>query len=241
MGSLIDTVSEIIGRAERRVDVSAQNIANIATPGYKRTVDFPAILASGKLGGARDVRFLSGSNSTGAAFDLTPGKRADTGNFNDLAILGDGFFVVQGNDGPLYTRAGSFRRDADGRLLTTQGYALQAQSGGDLKLAAGPFQVQPDGTLMQTGQAVGRIAVVDFADRLAINQLDGGLFTTSASNVKPVEAPAIDQGSLEASNVSAGTEMISIMAALRSAQAGAKLANVYDDLLGRAVTTFGQN
>ncbi|HWE45786.1 MAG TPA: flagellar hook-basal body complex protein [Caulobacteraceae bacterium] len=226
-------------RAQRRIDISAQNISNIATSGYKRSVDFPTILASGSGSGTEIFGLSSGSIPDNTVFDFTPGKRMDTGVLTDLAILGDGFFCIQGNDGLFYTRAGHFERGADGRLLTHEGFSLQSQSGGDLKLEPGAFQVQADGTVMQGGQAVGRIAVVDFADRLAITQLDGGLFATSASNVKPVDAPAVDQGSLEASNVSTAVEMIDIMSALRSAQAGAKLANVYDDLLGRAITTFG--
>lgn len=244
MGDLIDNVASVISQSERRVEVSAQNIANIATPGYKRVLSFEATLAAGDAGSGV-ARSSDPAGATTAAAnvvtDFSTGKRMGTGNPNDLAILGGGFFVVQGPDGPLYTRAGQFHRNADGRLLTTQGYALQSDGGGDLVLKTGTFKVQADGTVMQAGEAVGRIALVDFVDRSAAASVEGGFFSAPDAQVSKVESATIDQGALEASNVSAGAEMVSIMAALRSAQSGARMANLYDDLLGRAITAFGQN
>jgi flagellar basal body rod protein FlgG len=240
MGDLIEIVGQVLSRSQSRLELSAQNISNITTPGYKRVVNFEAALNPGAtLNSLGDVD-NAGASIPGLAVDFAAGKRISTGNLNDLAILGKGFFIVQGADGPLYTRAGHFTRDADGRLVTDQGLALQAEAGGDLVLKAGPFQVQSDGTVLQAGDAVGRIAVADFEDPTAATPQEGGLFAASDSNVKKLEAVAIDQGALEASNVSAGAEMISMMAALRSAQTGAKLANLYDDLMGRAITAFGQ-
>jgi flagellar basal-body rod protein FlgF len=240
MGALIDSVGEIMSRAERRVEISAQNISNITTPGYKRVVNFESELAPKGNFDPTEISNASPPSATTLAIDFTPGKRVDTGSNNDLAILGDGFFVVQGNEGSLYTRAGRFQRDADGQLVTTQGFPLQSESGGDITLKEGPFLVQSDGTVMQAGEAVGRIAVVDFTDRSLATPIEGGLFSTPDSNVRKIDSASIDQGSLEASNVSAGTEMIAIMAAMRNAQAGAKLANLYDDLMARAITAFGQ-
>jgi flagellar basal body rod protein FlgG len=78
------------------------------------------------------------------------------------------------------------------------------------------------------------------SDPSAIRYADDGLYSAPQDTASPMDAPALAQGALEASNVSAGAEMITMMAALREAQAGQRLMGVYDDLLGRAITTFGQ-
>ncbi len=59
--------------------------------------------------------------------------------------------------------------------------------------------------------------------------------------MKSVSAPVIHQGALESSNVSNADEMIAVMAAIRRAEAGQRMANVYDDLMGRVLQTFGQS
>jgi flagellar basal-body rod protein FlgG len=240
MGDLIEVVGEILSRSQRRLEVSAQNIANTTTPGYKRVVNFDAILTPWGPLNSYNSSDQAALNTRELVVDFSPGKRIATGNLNDLAILGDGFFTIQGVDGPLYTRSGHFERRADGRLVTEQGYALQGEAGGDIVLKTGPFQVQSDGTILQAGEAIGRIAVADFDNPMAATPVEGGLFRSPEANVKKLETATIDQGALEASNVSVGAEMIAMMAALQNAHAGAKLASLSDDLMARAISTFGQ-
>ncbi len=161
-----------------------------------------------------------------------------TGNPNDLSILGDGFFAVGANNQVFYTRQGIFSRDGAGRLINPQGYALQA-GGSDLVLKDGGFTVEPDGTVLQKGEPVAKIDVVDFKDRRALVSEEGGMFSAPQPGAT-VDQAAVRQGALESSNVSMGEEMISIMEALRRAESGQKLMNVYDDLMARAITSFGQ-
>lgn len=206
------------------------NVANITTPGFKRRVAFSSLLAAG------------GSTSTVAStVDFTAGKLNETGNSFDLAIVGEGFFAVRTGDRVAYTREGQFHRDPDGRLVNAHGYVLQAGDGADLVLKGGALTVAADGTVSENGAPVARIGVFDVADRRALTPGESGQFTVADGNAAPAQAPTIRQGALEASNVSVGDEMVALMQALRRAESGQRVAGVYDDLMGRVITAFGQN
>ena len=178
----------------------------------------------------------AGANSNA---DFTNGSLTNTANPLDMAIGGSGFFVVRGEHGVFYTRGGQFSRSVDGRLKTPEGMVLQSASG-DLVLGAGDPTVLPDGTVTCEGEPVGRIAVVNFDDQRQLQGAAGTLFTAPEEAAKPASAP-VRQGMLEASNVSTAAEMISVMSGLRSAGSGQRVVQLYDDLMGRAITAFGQS
>ena len=227
MGDLIDIAAVVLGQSERRVEVAAQNVANVSTPGYKRRVSFSSL--AGK----------NGPVEAASSVDFSPGKAIVTHNPSDLAVLGNGFFQVRSEQGVFYTRQGQFQLDKQGRLVTPQGYVLQAQDGGDLVLQGGAFQVQADGTVLEDGDPVGTLGVVDIDTKAAVPVQDG-LFSAPASAATAASAPVVRQGMLESSNVSSAEEMLGMMEALRQAEAAQKLSGVYDDLLGQALSTFGQ-
>jgi flagellar basal-body rod protein FlgG len=229
MGAFVDSASLILAQSERRVEMAGQNLANLLTPGFKRRTSFASLVSS-----------TSPSAPMASAIDFSAGKPMQTKSPYDLAIAGDGFFTVRTGDGVLYTRQGQFRRQADGRIVTAQGYALQTEDGGDLVVQGDDFQVLDDGSVLEAGQPVGRLAIADFTDRQAASQVDGGMFSAPESAMTKVAAPVVRQGALEASNVSAGQEMVTIMEALRQAETGQRLAGVWDDLMGRALNVFGQ-
>lgn len=185
---------------------------------------------------------LSGNSAErGASFvDFTAGKMQNTGNSLDLALSGRGFFIVRSGDVTQYTRAGAFSRDADGHLVTPGGAVLQA-NGGDLTVGMGPLNILADGTILQDGQPADRLAIADFADPHVLQPSGAGTFTAPDGAAREAASPQIRQGVLETSNVSTADEMLSVMSALRSAEAGQRAVQVYDDLMGRAITAFGQS
>lgn len=170
---------------------------------------------------------------------MTSGLLSETGNPLDLAISGDGFFELRGEGGSLYTRNGQFTRAEDGRLLGIGDLALQAVGGGDLVVPVTGYKVTADGSVMDGDRTVARIAIASFDAGAATSGQDG-LLLVEAGSTRRVDAPLVRQGFLESSNVSLGDEMIALMEAVRRAETGQRLINVYDDLLGRAITTFGQ-
>src|SRR5262245_46104775 len=117
---------------QRRMEAVANNIANVATDGFKADtfafeVDVDRARDYGKVS---DIRFV---REAGLVRDMTTGPIAMTGNPLDVAIDGEGFFSVQGDDGQtLYTRAGSFTLSANGQLVTTTGQPVLSESGAPL-------------------------------------------------------------------------------------------------------------
>jgi flagellar basal body rod protein FlgG len=228
---ITEVAAQILSRAERRAEIAAHNITNASTPGYRRRIGFDEILRpGGPAGGA----------PAGAATDFGAGQLAETGNPTDLAIAGDGFFAVRGDDAVFYTRQGQFRRDSEGRLVTGGGLALQSAEGGDLIVGEGDFAVAANGVVTRDGAPVARVALFDFAERGTLASGEGGVFSAGTAEPVPVAAPAIRQGMLESSNVNMGDEMVAMMEAVRRAETGQRLVTTYDDLMGRALNLFGQ-
>lgn len=233
MGGLLDIASVILTDATRRVEINAHNVANIPTAGYKRRIAFSDVLAV-------SPEQVGGQARLSAYSDLSEGKLIETGNPLDTAILGAGFFVVRSDNQTFYTRHGSFRRGADGRLLTVEGLALQARGGGDIVVRSTDLAITPDGMVLDGGEAVARLALVTFPDPTALTPVEGGRFAAGVDGA-PADTTQVRPGALEASNVSSGDEMVAMMEALRRAESGQRLVNVYDDLMGRVLSTLGQS
>lgn len=222
----IEIAEAILSRASQRVELSAHNLANMTTPAFKAQRQFSAALAGSPGAIAPSV-------------DFTLGKMQQTGDPMDLAISGSGFFAVRSGDAIYYTRNGQFALDESGRLVTDQGMAVQS-SGGDVMTEGAAMAVLPDGTVLLNDVPLSRLTVVDFDDLGVLRPVGGGLFVAPEGAAMETASPMVRQGMLESSNVSTATEMLSMMAALRNAQSGQRVMQIYDDLMGRALTAFGQ-
>jgi len=228
---LAEIAGAMLSRAEQRVEVSAQNLANTATPGYKARRAFSTLLSSNS-----DKDVVNGATMS-TSVDLTSGQLRTTGAPLDLAISGSGFFSVRTSDRVFYTRNGQFDRDADGKL-SLQGMALQGASG-DIVVPHGNPKILADGTVLDGEEPVGRIALVNFANAQALHPAGAGLFEAGEEPPVPVTSE-LRQGALETSNVSTADEMVAIMASLRGAGSGQRLVQLYDDLMGRMVSALSQ-
>lgn len=229
MSGLIDAATAVMRASHQRIDSAAANVANSSTPGFKRHLrsaeqappPFDAALAQLRV-------------------DLSAGSLNETGRPLDLAINGTGFFQLRAGERLLYSRQGAFSLDASGRVATPQGYVLQQAGGGDLILENATVSVAADGTFLDEDRPIGRISVFQAEADADVSAIDGSVFAIADDVVSEVDAPMLRQGALEASNVSMGDEMTAMMVALRGAETGAKLVQVYDDLMGKAIGTFGQ-
>ncbi len=230
MGAMIENAAAILSIAQQRVEIAGQNIANAVTPGYRRRIGFETLLA----GGPRSVS----APIVGSAPDLSPGKQIQTGNPYDLAISGEGFFAVRQGEEIVYTRGGQFQRDQDGRLVTVGGAVLQGEAG-DLVVRGQSTAIASDGAVLDAGEIIARIPLFAFPAADA-RWVSGEAFTVAPGSAQRLERAAIRQGALESSNVTSGDEMVSMMEALRRAETAQRLVNVYDDLMGRAISNFGQ-
>lgn len=215
MSDLVEAATAILSQSERRVEIAAQNLANVTTPGYKRRVAFARVMDQGEL-----------ATAVGSTVDGSAGRAVVTNNNYDIALGRDGALLLRGPDGMATSRAGRFVPDAEGRLVDPLGRALQLADGGDLVVASRDFEIRPDGTVIEKGAVKGKLAIVD----------EKG----SGAAVAP-DRISVRQGAYEASNVSNGDEMVKMMEAIRRAETGQRVMITYDDLMGRAISSFGES
>lgn len=229
MSGVIDSAAAVMRASSMRVDRAAINVANVSTPGFKRQLQSSSVVDGDFAATLQQMRV-----------DMNSGKLVETGQPLDLAINGSGFFRLKAGDQMVYSRQGNFALASDGRVITPQGYTLQASGGGNLTLDTASVTVAADGTVLDGDKPLGQIAVYAARDGVTATPIDGSLFTLADEDAEAIATPSLRQGAVEASNVSLGDEMISMMGALRGAETGAKLVQVYDDLMGKAISTFGQ-
>jgi flagellar basal-body rod protein FlgG len=246
---------------DARMRVIANNLANIATTGFKRDRANFAALAyqDDRVAGqqsSNETAYATGLNlGTGVAVQsttsiTTQGTLSTTGNSLDLALDGDGFFQVQLPGGRLaYTRAGNFSRSAEGQLVTAQGYAVQPAI--SIPEDAASIAVAADGTVSVTTASsstpteIGQITLASFANAAGLQALgDNFLAETAASGASQV-GPANDggrgsirQGMLEASNVNVVEELVDMIETQRAYEINSKLISAVDEMLRNANQTL---
>lgn len=230
MSTLIDSAAAIIRAQSQRVETLAQNLANLATPGYKQVLPFQSALGAD----------TAPSTTLRSYVDNRPGAIVTDADPLHVAIAGPGWFEVSTPGGPAYTRHGAFRVDERGRLVTTMGHAALIDGGADANFKGRTVSIAADGTLIEDGRAVGRLRIVDFADRAALTKSADGLFRAPRGAAQELTEPLLHLGAVEASNVSTADNMVRLMEAMRRAEMSQKLVHAYDDMLGRALRQSGE-
>lgn len=213
--------------AQRRLTTTSHNVANLTTPGYRTGIAFEQALASG-------------ATNFAITTDFTGGALRATGQPLDLAIASNGFFCVRGDEGVYYTRGGRFTRDADGRVVDGRGLALQTADGQDLVLAGARVEITDDGTVLENDVPIARVGVFEDAADVGPERLGGAYFAAPDGAMRDVASPSVRQGMIEGSNVDLSTEMVSVMAAMRQAEIGARVVQAYDSLIGQTISTLGR-
>ncbi|SDE99423.1 flagellar basal-body rod protein FlgF [Sporolituus thermophilus] len=224
-----------------RTDVTANNLANANTAGYKKDValshDFAGILIS-RINDGPGAPVI-GTLGLGAVVDNvatihTTGMMRPTGNALDLAIDGPGFFVVVTPAGPRYTRNGAFTKNAGGELVTQAGYRVMGQAGPVWLGDGAKVAIDADGRIFVDEVEVDRLQVVDFPDRRALVKEGDSLF--AAPGAAPQAGTGqVRQGMLELANVNVVAEMVTLIAGYRAYEINAKLVQTHDQLLDKAV------
>lgn len=218
---------------QRELDISANNLANMNTTGYK----FEELLVNAEPGApAVNTPIRTPANfayDNGVGRNFTQGTMNQTGAPLDVALNGEGtFFTVAGKNGQTaYTRDGAFTLNGEGTLVTAQGYAVQGD-GGPITLdpKKGEPSISADGIITQSyqGQAerVGKLNVVRIANMSDLSKQGDGTYTLT-SNQTPITATdaQVRQGFLESSNVNPMTEITNLV---RINRAYTTLANIVD-------------
>lgn len=224
----------------RAMDVTATNLANAATPGFKSghmlfTDWLPR--TPGLRGGER-VAYVQ---DRATYRDAAPGTLTHTGNPLDLALGGDGFFTVQTPRGPRLTRAGRFAPQPDGTVADDAGEALLDTGGQPIRVgpADTSLTVSADGTIQSENGPLGRVGVVQPDDPMKL-QPEGATAFRSDGTTGPVAQPRIVQGAVEDSNVHPVAEVTRMMAGLRAFQFASQFVEAESTRLQSAIDKITQ-
>jgi flagellar basal-body rod protein FlgF len=218
------------------LDLLANNVANASTGGYKADREFYSLYVAPEAAGDDSLSTMPVIERPWV--DHSQGNLHATGNPLDVAISGKGFFSVNGPSGPLYTRNGSFRLAADGKLTTPDGYPVRDPQGAPLTLQSSrPIEISRDGTVTQDGAVIGKLEVVDFTSNAGLTKQGANYFRATDPAVAPV--PSVDaslqQGNLEASNTGSAEAAVRLVSVLRQFEMLQKAVSIGTDMNKRAI------
>lgn len=241
------------------LDTISNNLANVNTTGFRanqarfQDLIYQQLKAPGSPVGASVIPVGTdvglGAKVASSAKLFTQGTLIQTDNPLDIAIQGDGFFQVTEPDGTTaYTRDGSFKIDANGGIVTSDGYLLNPQI--TIPQQAINVSVGTDGTVEATlpgqtqPQQIGQINLARFVNNAGLQAQGNNLFTqTAASGAPTVSQPGVNGagtlqgGYLENSNVSVVTEIVNMITAQRAYEANSKAITTADQMLQTANQT----
>lgn len=228
------------GVLQRNMAVIANNVANVNTSGFKAerlvVVDQPVTSPRPDIDGWSSTAYV---RDLASVRDPSDGRLDVTDDPLDLALRGDGYFVVSTPEGDRYTRDGHFRLDANGQLVTEDGDALQGQGGQPLILSAtdSAVSVARDGTVSTSGGVLGKIRVVRFDDQAALQPTGAGLAATEAAP-QEVATPDIIQGMIERSNVEPISEIERMIRVQRCYDQAKQVVDREDERIRKMMVVF---
>ena len=240
------------------IDNIANNLANANTAGFKarrtqfQDLLYQSLLQPGAAAGSQTtvpsgLQLGLGARPSGNSIIFTQGNFQETGNQLDVVIQGKGFFQIRKPSGEVaYTRAGNFQLDRDGNLVTSAGDPVEPQI--TIPQQAQTITIASDGTVSYTqpgqtaAQVAGQIQLANFTNPGGLNSTGGGLFLpTDASGDPTVGNPGgqeglgtLQQGYVEASNVSVVEEFINMITSQRAYEANTKVVKAADEMYSQA-------
>lgn len=213
---------------ERRLEGIAANLANVDTNAYKRiSTGTQATQIPG--GGPNDLAL-----KTNSQMDFSQGLLKPSSSPYHVALMGPGFFAVEGPVGEMYTRNGAFHVDDAGILQTSEGYPVAWEQRGDPIDPSGEMvTIDGRGVVRQGRSEVGKLKVTDFTQvgRLGTNG-DGYFQSTRANREIPTDA-VVHQQRLEGSNVSSIDELVAMISIQRSFESARSVMSLIDQSYGR--------
>lgn len=239
---------------ERRMQVFANNMANVNTAGFKQDEQaFQAILPKPHLAMAAPVspvgltnqiitkpfgpseRVYTAPYALKTTYDA--GRIRLTGNPLDVAIQGRGFLEVKTPQGTRYTRNGMLSLDNQRRLVTNLGYPVMGTKG-EIKIPAGKMEISAQGEIKVDGNPVATIKVMDFPDDQMPQKFAEGLFVSDKGFVS--KNPQVQVGHIEESNVNSIGEMVKMIQGMRGYESAQKLIQTLDRMAETAIQDVGR-
>lgn len=222
----------------REMQAVANNVANISTTGFRKEglvfSEFIVAMDNGEPS-------LSMATTDARATSQIQGPLTRTGGRFDLAIEGEGFFLIGAPAGQQLTRAGAFAQSPEGELVTPDGYPLLDDGGAPVFVPPDAVSVSfaADGTLSADGQPLARIGLFLPTDPADLQHQAGSRFAT-AGGVEPSEGGVLMQGFVEGSNVNAVSEIARMIEIQRAYEMGQKLLDKEDERIRNVLQTLGR-
>jgi flagellar basal-body rod protein FlgF len=223
----------------KRLEVIANNIANVDTVGFKRDLAVvqsryaEAIQRGMASPGAGTINDMGGGvQFRQTVTDFSPGPLRKTGNPADVALPGDGFFVVQKGQNRLLTRAGNFHLTAGGDLVTQQGYPVLGEGNSPIKVdPSAAWSIDSAGEVLQSGSRQA-LEIVRPAAPGDLAKVGENLFQPG-SDVRPVAANerTVSSGTLEGSAVQPTTEVTSLIETSRILEANINVMKSHNEMI----------
>ncbi len=222
----------------REMQVVANNIANMATTGFRTE---GVIFAEHVKALGPDDPSLSLATASARETLLLQGTLTQTGGAFDLAIEGEGFFLIETPNGERLSRAGAFTPNQDGGLVTPEGYRVLDAGGAPVFVptGAGPVGIAPDGTISAGGQPVGQIGLVMPVNLLGMTREDGVRFRAD-DGYEPAAEGRMIQGFLEESNVDPVLEITRMIEVQRTYELGQSFLDKEDERIRGAIRALGK-
>ena len=225
--------------SERRMEMISNNLANALTPGYKASRPLINIVEDPMNPNSPDQLTPTYVNVFESYVHFTNASLVETKNAFDVAMEGDGFFVVSAKDGNMYTRNGKFTLDRDNRLITLDGSPVLGQNG-EITIDArqgGDVRIETDGSIFVDKILVDRLKVVDFADKTGLRNYGESKFINTNATTPEITPDnfTVRQGFYETSNVNVMHEMVDMMSTLRAYETYMKVDQSFSDMLEKLV------
>lgn len=222
----------------------SNNLANIATPGYKKKEISVTTFGKMVINRVDTQNTAIGSMNLVTVADKmdtihSQGALKDTQRALDFAIKGEGFFAAQGTNGIVYTRNGSFNVDQDG-YLTLNDVGRVMGKNGPIHIGTDQFTADAQGNLAVNGQVVDKISVYNFADYNNLQTAGEGMFTSIGGAPTQMQEPSLMWKTIEGSNVDAAEEMANALSAQRNLQSCSQAIKMYDQIMAKAVTDIAK-
>lgn len=233
----------------KKMDVISNDLANVNTTGYKSDTTVITSFQETLMKRINDMQHNKPNNekigtmSLGAKVaevytQFTQGSVRNTGEIADVAIQGDGFFVVNTPNGVAYTRDGNFSINQNGDLVTSEGYSVMGQDGAisfgeEFLTQGGNVIINDNGEVYLDSEYMDTLDLANFADKRTLTKMNDNLYSSTAARTQ--FTGSILQGFLETSNVNSVTAMVDMITVSRAYEANQKVLQTHDTLLGKAV------
>ncbi len=217
------SVAAAMEMASRNHDIIADNLANVATPGFRRqSLIFEATADNSQSDSPGDP---DGARRPNAFTRINEGPIQQTDNPLDVALSGNGFFTLQGPNGPVYTRNGSFTLNPAGQLVSrSNGYAVLGPGGAPITIQSpvNSITIGPDGSVSANGSPVARLGLARFTRVEELRRVGTTLFQGDNPETPAPGSITVQQGFREGANVQAVEEMVAMMVGMRYYEAAAR-------------------